>query len=121
MKAYAELLEFIEKSLECDPWMRGTGMEGYCKEAASESKELVEAVDKNDITNIKEEIGDVLRDLLIACKLAEERGLFTLEDVYEGVLKKVKHRQPYVLEGKKVTKEEAVRIWMEAKKREKNG
>ncbi|MEK6868234.1 MAG: MazG nucleotide pyrophosphohydrolase domain-containing protein [Nanoarchaeota archaeon] len=86
-----------------------------------EARELIEAMKTKDYEHIKEELGDVLMDWAHACKLAEEQGLFTIKDVLDAVNEKIKRRKPYVLdaEKKEMTKEEAVRIWKEVKKKEK--
>lgn len=120
-QSFEEFIELIDKSTEGDPWVRDRKLEGYCQSVANEVQELLQAIEKKDYENAKEELGDVLMDWAHACKLAEERGLFTLKDVLEGINAKIKRRKPYILDDQKrtVTKEEAVEIWKKVKVLEK--
>src|SRR3989338_2767237 len=120
-KTFEEFIDLINKSTDRDPWVRDTNIEGYCQNIEIEARELIEAMKTKDYDHIKEELGDVLMDWAHACKLAEEQGLFTIKDVLDAVNEKIKRRKPYVLDDKKkdMTKEEAVRIWKEVKKKEK--
>ena len=72
---------------------------------------------------MKEEFGDILNDVVHAVLLAEKEGLFTLNDVLEGINEKLKRRKPYLLdaEPKNISKEEARRIWNKVKAMEKKG
>ncbi len=118
---FEEFIELITKSTDRDPWVRDTNIEGYCYNIDLEVKELLEAMKTKDYEHVKEELGDVLMDWAHACKLAEEQGLFTLKDVLTAVNEKMKRRRPYLLDAEKknITKEESVRIWKDAKKKEK--
>ena len=120
-KTFEEFIDLINKSTDRDPWVRDTNIEGYCQNIEIEARELIEAMKTKDYDHIKEELGDVLMDWAHACKLAEEQGLLTIKDVLDAVNEKIKRRKPYVLDDKKkdMTKEEAVRIWKEVKKKEK--
>ncbi len=91
--------------------MKDRGLHGYCEEIHGETKELLDASNNKDFANMQEEVGDVLRECLVICKLAEIDNKFTLKQVLDEAIDKIKRRQPYVLENKKVTKEDAVRIW----------
>ncbi len=116
---FEHLLDLIEKSVECDPWIKDRGLAGYCEEIVNEAKEALEAVENKNYDHLMEELGDVLSEIIIASKLAEEKELFTFSEVVKSAIEKIKRRRPYVLENKKVTKEEAVKLWYEAKKKEK--
>ena len=116
MSKIDELINIIDKSIECDPWMRNAGIKGYAREMVSEAEELVEAADSEDIDHMKEELADVLREVIIISRFAK----IDIDDIIDEIIEKIKRRQPYVLEGRKVTKDEAVRIWKEAKKKEKD-
>ncbi len=116
---FEHFLELIEKSVEYDAWIKDRGLAGYCEEIVNEAEEALEAVENNDYNHLKEELGDVLSEVIIASKLAEDQELFTFSQVVKSAIEKIKRRRPYVLENKKVTKEEAVKLWYEAKKKEK--
>jgi isopentenyldiphosphate isomerase/NTP pyrophosphatase (non-canonical NTP hydrolase) len=119
MKEFDEFDELITKSMDLDSWIRDAGVEGYVKHLNEEAKEVLEATEKREYTNLKDELGDILSCWLILCKLGEEHKLFSASEVITGAIEKAKRRRPYVLEGKKVSKEEAYRIWQDVKLKEK--
>ncbi len=118
-QSFEELIELIRKSLKYDPWTKKRGLKGYCVELRTEADEAIEAVEKEDYDNLKEELGDVLLDWGHACMIAENENLFTTKDVIETVKAKLAWRKPYLNEGRTVTKDEAHRIWTKAKEEEK--
>ena len=78
---FQELIELIEKSLEKDLWFKERNLEEHKKELLSEAKEVVMAIDKKDYTNLKEELGDLLYDVLIASFIAQRDGFFKKEEI----------------------------------------
>ena len=118
---FEELVDLSRIALRCDPWVRDAGMTGYCRELKGEVDEVLEAIANEDIENLKEELGDIFLDLARLCVLAEDIGHFDIEDVLAGVVAKVKRRQPFLLEGRAVSIEEALRYWRDAKAKEKDG
>ncbi len=118
-ESLSELYDICNKSIELDGWMKDTGFKNYCKEVSKEAEEVQKALDNEDMDNLKEELGDVLMDLMNACILAEKEGVFDSREVVESVVSKIRRRRPYLEEGRKVSKEESVRLWLEAKRKEK--
>jgi tetrapyrrole methylase family protein / MazG family protein len=116
---FDEFMELRDKSTKYDPWVIDRGLHGYTDEIVKEAIEAKEASDKKDYENLKEELGDVFYDWANACMMAERENLFTMEDVIQGIIEKIKRRKPYILENRRVSKEEAVRIWNEVKGQEK--
>lgn len=85
-----------------------------------EAYEVVEAIEKNDKQNLKEELGDVLMQVIFHAEVASENGDFNLEDVIEGICKKMIHRHPHVFgEATADTTDEVLSNWEEIKKAEK--
>ena len=64
-----------------------------------ETYELVDAIKNND--NIKEELGDILLQILLHSKIEEEKGNFNINDVIDNLSKKIIRRHPHVFESKK--------------------
>ena len=116
---FQELIELIEKSLEKDPWLKERNLEEHKKELLSEAKEVVMAIDKKDYTNLKEELGDLLYDVLIASFIAQRDGFFKKEEILQEIIDKIKRRKPFLFWNKQISKEEALRIWFKRKKQEK--
>ncbi len=81
---------------------------------AEEAYELQEAIVKNDSLHVREEIGDVLFQLVFILEIFQENHNFTLSDVIEGVAKKMIGRHPHVYEDAKVETEEELNLQWDA-------
>lgn len=67
-----------------------------------EAYEAVDAIDDNDMVHLKEELGDVLLQVVLHAQIAKEDGAFTIEDVAKGIKDKLIHRHPHVFGDVKV-------------------
>ena len=56
--------------------------------------EVIDAIDKDDMVNLKEELGDVLLQIVFHARLAEKEGFFTMQDVVDGINEKMIRRHP---------------------------
>ncbi len=102
------------------PWDREQTFETLKEYLASETQEVFEAVDNRDMENLCEELGDVLLQVVLNSQIAAEQGLFTIDDVIDGISRKMIRRHPHVFGDVKVsTPEESLALWNEIKKREK--
>ena len=64
-----------------------------------ETYELLDALDEGDTTKLKEELGDVLLQVIFHAQIAREEGHFTIKDVLEMLTDKLVRRHPYVFAG----------------------
>ena len=81
---------------------------------------MLEAIDHHDMENLCEELGDVLYQVMIQSQIASEQGLFTVEDVIDGLCEKMIRRHPHVFgDAVAATPEESLDLWNEIKKQEK--
>lgn len=89
----------------------------------NESQELIEAIEKQDDENMKEELGDVLLQVLMQAQIAQEEGKFSIEDVIEYLDHKLHYRHPHVFGGhpQAKTPEEALALWKEMKRKSREG
>lgn len=102
------------------PWDRKQTHESLKPCLESECREVVEAIDKKDMENLCEELGDVLLNVVLQCRIAEENGEFTMADVIDGVSRKMIRRHPFVFgEKRTVSAEEGQALWNEIKLQEK--
>ena len=103
------------------PWDKKQTHETLVKNMREESEELIAAIEKKDTENMKEELGDVLLQVLLHAQIAKEEGLFTIEDVMQGLYDKLHRRHPHVFgdHAKAASPEEALAVWKEMKKKEK--
>lgn len=87
-----------------------------------ETEEVFAAIDHQDMENLCEELGDVLFQVLIHSRIAEENGAFTVDDVVNGICEKMVRRHPHVFGGEEAaTPEESLVLWNEIKRLEKLG
>ena len=87
-----------------------------------ESQEVIEAIKKNDPENLKDELGDLLLQIIFHSQIAEENKFFKFDDVVKSISEKLIRRHPYVFDKKqKHTAEQQAALWKEIKEKEKNG
>jgi len=80
---------------EC-PWDRKQTSQSLAHLLLEESYELVHAIDQQDESELKKEIGDLFMHLCFQVELGEERGSFAFNDVFDALCHKLVHRHPHV-------------------------
>jgi len=90
------LVEVIALLREHCPWMAALTHESLVKYLVEESYELVEAIEGGQNSEIRAELGDVLLQVVLHSRLAEEEGRFALADVAQGIAEKMVRRNPHV-------------------------
>lgn len=102
------------------PWDRAQTYESMKKCLANETEEVFQAIDNQDMENLCEELGDVLLQVMLNSQIARERGDFTIDDVIDGLCRKMIRRHPHVFgEQQALTPEEGLKLWNQIKAREK--
>lgn len=103
------------------PWDRAQTHESMHDCMIEEAFEVVEAVNNKDTANLREELGDVLLQVLMHSTIAEEVGEFTFEDVVDELAKKLVRRHPHVFGENDLAQspEEGLSRWEAIKKQEK--
>ncbi len=85
-----------------------------------ESLEFIETVNKGSYSHMKEELGDLLLQVMFHSQIAKKSGKFDIEDVIDGLIKKLKRRHPHVFAGIKVKSVgEIIENWDRIKAQEK--
>lgn len=103
------------------PWDREQTHESLKKYLVEESYEVIDAIDKNDIDALCEELGDVLLQVVFHSQIAREFGEFDIRDVINAVTSKMISRHSHVFgDDKCSTAAEVLVNWEEKKKAEKN-
>lgn len=109
------LLERLRAPDGC-PWDRAQTRETLGRSLAGETAELLDAIDRGDAPAICDELGDVLMNALFQAVLARERGEFTAEDVFRGVIAKMIRRHAHIFGDEKAeTPEEVTAVWRKVK------
>ncbi len=102
------------------PWDQAQDHKSMRRELVEEVYELLEAIDDGDVKGIREELGDVLFQVVFHARLAEEVGAFTMQDVITDVSRKLIHRHPHVYGTVTVgSAEELLKNWDALKAEEK--
>ena len=119
---YEELVQIIAtlRGENGCSWDKEQTHESLKEHILEESYELVEAINNTDIINMKEELGDVLLQVLMHTQIAKELGEFTLEDVIDGIASKLVYRHPHIFnEHQDIDSENVILQWDELKAKEK--
>ncbi|MBQ2871968.1 nucleoside triphosphate pyrophosphohydrolase [bacterium] len=119
LEALIKTIEILRSPNGCK-WDREQTHSTLKKNMLEEAYEAVDAIDANDSKHLKEELGDVLLQVVLHSQIAKEAGEFTIEDVAEGINKKLIHRHPHVFGDVKVSStEDILRNWEQLKQEEK--
>lgn len=125
----ARLLDLVQVMdrirAEC-PWSSRQTHEGLAKYGIEEAYELVEAIEEGDRDELREELGDVLLQVVFHARIAEEgrpedgADPFSIDDVAAGIVAKLIHRHPHVFGDETATTPEEVKAhWLRTKAVEK--
>ena len=121
-KSFEDLVELSKflRSPEGCPWDREQTLNTLRTFILEEAHEVIQAIEMNDIEELKEELGDLLYEILFASQICNEEGKFTVEDVVNQLYYKLVRRHPHVFgEEKAKDAEEAVKRWHGEKLKEK--
>ena len=117
-----ELIDVIAKLRAPDgcQWDREQTHKTLRPNMIEEAYEAVDAIDDGDLNHLKEELGDVLLQVILHSQIASEEGAFTIEDVAKGLKEKLIHRHPHVFGDVKVNStKDIVDNWDKLKAEEK--
>ncbi len=102
------------------PWDREQTFRSLRPYVLEEAFEVAEAIDRESPAALREELGDLLLQVVFLARLAEEAGLFDLEDVAEGISAKLVRRHPHVFGDRPVgSVGEVWKRWEEIKREER--
>ncbi len=103
------------------PWDREQTHESLKKTLIEECYETIDAIDRNDIAGLCEELGDVLLQCVFHAEIAREQGLFYGRDVTTGIVQKLIYRHPHIFGTSQADTADAVVVkWEQLKKAEKH-
>ena len=119
---FLELVEIMDTLREKCPWDQKQTIHSLRSNTIEELYELVDSIVEEDWDGIKEELGDIMLHVLFYAKIGNEKGKFTLDEVMEGIAKKLIHRHPHIYGDVKVNNDEDVkRNWEQLKLQEGKG
>lgn len=123
LKKFLKLVNILEKLRGKNgcPWDKKQTHKSLMKYMFEESNEYNEAVLNNDAENMKEELGDVLLQVVFHAQIAKENKIFDIYDVLDTINEKMIRRHPHVFGNSKATTEEEIRKeWEKIKAEEKS-
>lgn len=119
-KQVVKLAEKLRSETGC-PWDRKQTIASMLQYIDEEIAEVRQAIENGDHKNLEEELGDVLFQLIMISQIAKENGYFDMDDVLNGIYKKIVSRHTWVFGKDKVTTpEEALEMWAKNKEKERN-
>lgn len=121
-KNLEELISIIEKLRAPNgcPWDREQTHYSLRPNMIEEAYEAVDAIDENDMPHLKEELGDVLLQVVLHSQIAKEEGAFDIEDVARELNEKLIHRHPHVFGNAKINNsQDVLNAWDKLKAEEK--
>jgi tetrapyrrole methylase family protein/MazG family protein len=102
------------------PWDREQDLQDLRAYVLEEAYEVNEAIDNRDHDHLREELGDLLLQVLFLSRIEQENGHFDVEDVIQGIHDKLIRRHPHVFgDAEAGTASEVIRQWEEIKNAEK--
>ena len=100
-------LQYLMQRLRCPesgcPWDAAQNFRTIAPSTIEKAYEVVDAIERDDMPSIKEELGDLLFQVIFYAQLAKEQQAFTLDDVIDGLTQKLIRRHPHVFPGGSLT------------------
>ena len=108
LQAFQRLLDIMDRlRVEC-PWDRKQTIESLRHLTIEEVFELSQAIVDEDYQDVKKELGDIIMHIVFYSKIAQDRKLFTIDDVINGICEKLIVRHPHVFGDTSVKSAEEV-------------
>jgi tetrapyrrole methylase family protein/MazG family protein len=115
---YIKLIAILRSPEGC-PWDRVQTHESIRQNCLEEAYEVCEAIDEKDPDHLKEELGDLLMQIIFHAGIEEDAGHFNFSDVCDASCRKLIYRHPHVFGDREANRgAEAAEVWEKAKRRE---
>jgi len=102
------------------PWDLEQSFDTIAPYTIEEAYEVADAIERGDISDLRDELGDLLLQVVFHARLAEEQGSFQFEDVVHAITSKLIRRHPHVFGNlQNLTPEEVKGLWADIKAQEK--
>jgi XTP/dITP diphosphohydrolase len=121
IEAFGRLLDIMDTlRAEC-PWDKKQTLESLRHLTIEETYELADAIEENDLQEIKKELGDLMLHMVFYSKIGSEKGAFDVADVLNAVCDKLIRRHPHIYGNVEAATEEEVKANWEAIKLKEKG
>ncbi|MFB0921816.1 MAG: nucleoside triphosphate pyrophosphohydrolase, partial [Oscillospiraceae bacterium] len=120
LEDFRKLIEILRSPGGC-PWDIEQTHESIRRNLLEEAYEVCEAIDQKDPGHLREELGDLMMQIIFHSRIEEEKGVFNLDDVADSACQKLIFRHPHVFGDINVSgSDEVIKNWDELKRREKS-
>ena len=99
---YERITALMERLRADCPWDRKQSFETIAPYTVEESYEVMDAIERKNMSDLKNELGDLLFQVLFHSKMASELNAFNFKDVCDGLVEKMVRRHPHVFNGGEV-------------------
>ncbi|MDO8886295.1 nucleoside triphosphate pyrophosphohydrolase [Candidatus Oleimmundimicrobium sp.] len=118
-KKLTEIISILRGPTGC-PWDKEQTYKSLTPHLIEESYEVLEAVNRQNFNHLKEELGDLLLQIVFYAQMASEDGKFNIDDVIDGIIEKLIRRHPHIFADKiLLTSKDVLKNWDKIKKKEK--
>jgi MazG family protein len=120
MEKLLEIMQRLRDPQGGCPWDRAQDFRSIAPYTIEEAYEVVDAIEREDLAALRDELGDLLFQVVFHARMASEQGAFEFADVVEAVSAKMLRRHPHVFAGETVSSaDEQSRAWAAHKARER--
>lgn len=119
-----ELLAIMQELRQKCPWDREQTPLSLTRYAIEEAYEVEAVVREGDISEIRDELGDLLLQVVFQAQMYSEQGAFDFQDVVQAISQKLVRRHPHVFKAEqsdRLTQEDVSQLWQQIKQQEKQG
>ena len=119
-----QLLQVMRELREKCPWDQQQTPESLIKYAIEEAYEVEAAVRSGKVDDVRDELGDLLLQVVFQSQMYSEQGAFDFQDVVQAITEKLIRRHPHVFQAeqfKQLSPEDVSKLWKEIKQQEKQG
>ena len=122
IESLTELMKSLRDPDRGCPWDIRQTSASIAKYTLEETHEVLDAIERGDKDNLKEELGDLLFHIVFHSRIAEENGEFDFNDVIESIVEKMTRRHPHVFgddQQRKLSEADIAGLWTKIKQEEK--
>jgi XTP/dITP diphosphohydrolase len=121
-ESFLRLLKIMDELREQCPWDKKQTIESIRHLTIEETFELSDAILKNDLNEVKKELGDILLHIVFYSRIASESKTFSIKDVIDTLCEKLIYRHPHIYSDVKADNaDEVTQNWEQLKQKEKGG
>ncbi len=115
-----KVIKILRDPIDGCPWDLKQDYKSLAPYSIEEAYELVDAIENNDIEEIKKELGDLLLQVILISQVADDKGDFDFDDVANEISKKIIRRHPQIFDKNYNENDLPHESWEKIKKLEKN-